>query len=193
MNRACAWVASIAVSLLMGVTAVAQTDCDSAQESSTLDAIDEACKVVKCEEGKLVTIDSKETLAKLIEAYEGQPVYFFVFGTWCPVCRQEIETVLNDFYKTYGARGVRFVGVAVGQRSESALKDYIADMDIEFTVWRDPGMTTARAVGAFGVPHSVFIDADGNVVYERIGPFEKSDLPALDAFNRIADSKPSEK
>ena len=181
--------ALMALLVVCSAPAWAQTDCEETGGDSTLEVVDEACKVVQCEEGKFLTIDSKETLARAVAAYEGQPVVFFVFGTWCGICRHELEKELPALYEKYSAKGVRFVGVAVGQRSESGLQEFVDELEIDFTVWRDPAMTTARAVGAFGVPHTVFIGADGKVVYERIGPYAKDDIAVIDALENISASK----
>ncbi|MBA2564272.1 MAG: TlpA family protein disulfide reductase [Gemmatimonadetes bacterium] len=104
----------------------------------------------------------------------GRPVVLNFFASWCLACRDE-AAVLEEGWRTYGPRGAVFVGVAVSDDPEDSLafirrygKTYLLGPDAKGSIGLDYGL--------FGVPETVFISPDGQVLHKAIGPVSREQL-----------------
>jgi cytochrome c biogenesis protein CcmG, thiol:disulfide interchange protein DsbE len=115
----------------------------------------------------------------------GAPVMLNVWATWCPPCREEMPA-LQTLHETYGDRGLRVVAVSIDSRgSESAIRGFLDDHGITFTILHDAGEVVSRQFRTTGVPETFLIDGDGVIVHRWIGSF---DPLAPDVAQRIEES-----
>jgi len=103
------------------------------------------------------------------------PVLIEFWATWCPNCRELMQTLLQT-EKKYGQR-VKFIALAVAiNQSPEKVRRWLAAHPLPHDTFYD---TDGRAAGAFDAPatsYVVVLDKTGKVVYTGLGG--KQDLDA---------------
>jgi cytochrome c biogenesis protein CcmG/thiol:disulfide interchange protein DsbE len=122
----------------------------------------------------LATSDGK-TVAN--GSLRGKPVYLNFFATWCGPCRVETPAIVR-LSKKYAARGLRVVGIDVGENAGKA-RDFARDFSVPYQLAVDPDSTTrATYGGGLYFPLHVFIDAKGVVRMYHPGEMSDGDIEA---------------
>jgi len=98
--------------------------------------------------------------------YDGEPLVVNFFAAWCPPCRAE----LPDFQAVYEQRAddVTFVGVS-HDFNEDSWRALINESGVTFDTVFQPGQEIWTDVGGVGMPTTVFVNADGEVVDTHSG------------------------
>lgn len=108
--------------------------------------------------------------------YFGKPIVLNFWATWCYYCKMEMPD-FNDAYHNNPDVQFLMVNVTDGyQETMSSAKEYVEGEGYEFPVFYDTMLEAASTYGATGLPMSVFIGADGNVVAVASGMLSKEDL-----------------
>ena len=95
----------------------------------------------------------------------GSPVLVNVWATWCPTCKAEHAELM----RIQREHGLRIVGVAYKDDAALALK-WLADYGNPYEfVLQDPEGTLGVELGVYGAPESFLLDAEGTIVYKRVG------------------------
>lgn len=96
-----------------------------------------------------------------LDEYEGKPLVLNFWASWCPNCIAEMP----DFERVSQAVRDEVVFLGVNQRDQhGAAVDLAEETGVTYRLARDPQGRVFDAFGGAGMPTSVFIDADGNVV-----------------------------
>jgi len=98
------------------------------------------------------------------------PAILNVWGSWCFPCREEIP-YLVQIAKT---KKVQIIGIDASEKSDAAGMAFVKAHDMTWPQLSDIKNKT-KGIFGLGVPVSRFIDVDGKVVYEKIGPFKSVD------------------
>jgi peroxiredoxin len=96
-----------------------------------------------------------------MEDLQGQVVLLNAWATWCPPCRAEMPD-LEAFHQTYQDRGLRLIGINIGERLEQ-VQDFVQSHQISFQIWLDPDESTLRAFNTISLPSTFVIDRSGQV------------------------------
>ncbi|MFO7262417.1 MAG: TlpA family protein disulfide reductase [Symbiobacteriaceae bacterium] len=105
----------------------------------------------------------------------GEPVLLNIWATWCPPCREEMP-LLQALHEEYGPRGLRVIGVSIDARgAESAIREFVEEYGIGFTILYDPDGRVTRAFRSAGVPETFLIGRNGRVAGRWIGMLKPSD------------------
>jgi cytochrome c biogenesis protein CcmG, thiol:disulfide interchange protein DsbE len=96
----------------------------------------------------------------------GTPTVLNLWASWCAPCREELPFV----EQLAGAAGdsLRVIGVA-SQDGIPQASSFAADAFLSFPSAFDPEGELAAGLGLKGLPHSVFLAADGSVAHVEVG------------------------
>ena len=99
--------------------------------------------------------------------YKGQWVLVNVWASWCNPCRDEAPA-LERFWHKHGGEDFAVVGIDTQDNSDDALA-FVDEFGLTYDQLHDGSGDYADEIGTTGVPESVLIDPDGNVVYHVPG------------------------
>ena len=116
--------------------------------------------------------------------YKGKVVLLNFWASWCPHCRNLIPALVG-FQDEYYGKGLRIVGIAVGDR-KPAVQAYYQHGNINYPVAMGDAFTRRLYGGVSGLPTTILIGRDGRI-YSRfegeprdIGAFEERIKRLLD-------------
>jgi cytochrome c biogenesis protein CcmG, thiol:disulfide interchange protein DsbE len=116
----------------------------------------------------------------------GNVVIVNFWNSWCIPCHQE-HAALVEFYRRHaGDPGFAMVGI-VRDDTESAIRRYVDDEGVPYTVAFDPGSRASLDFGTRGQPETYAISPDGVVQGAQIGP---SDVALLERLFVAAGGSP---
>lgn len=110
-----------------------------------------------------------------LEDLRGRPVVLNFWASWCVPCRREMP-VLASAHRRVGDT-VAFVGVN-HQDNRSAALDLAAATGVAYDSGFDPHGRVARSYSLFGLPTTVFISSEGDVLERHTGELSREQLGA---------------
>lgn len=112
---------------------------------------------------------SSVALAKMA----GRPVVVNLWATWCPPCRREMP-VLRDAQKRHPE--VQFVFANQGERADT-VRSYLSEQAFQLdNVLLDTSHEFSRLLGSGALPTTLFFDARGRLVEQRMGELSAATL-----------------
>lgn len=107
----------------------------------------------------------------------GRPALINAWASWCGPCIDEMPE-LQRFADSQGAGGVQVIGIALDDAD--AVHAFLARVPVRYPILLDasgsPTVSTALGNPKGVLPYSVLLDARGNVVAQRVGPFAHGEL-----------------
>ena len=114
----------------------------------------------------------------------GKPMVINFWATWCPYCIEEMP-VFDEVYADV-KEDVIFLMVDVVDGVDETVEKasaYVEEQGFQFPVVYDTELKAARNFGIRGLPTTVFLDAEGNLISTKTGPITKERL--LDEISKI--------
>jgi thiol-disulfide isomerase/thioredoxin len=85
------------------------------------------------------------------------------WAPWCVPCHESVP-VLNRLQRTYGARGLRVVGMA--REPPAELAAFTRRVPLAYPVGCDPGGALFATLGVRSLPYAVLVDRNGIIVWQ---------------------------
>src|SRR5437764_10621037 len=120
-----------------------------------------------------------------LEAFRGRPVVLNFFGSWCPPCVRELPA-LEAMAQRYRGR-IQFVGVTFNDARDSA-RGLLDRSGVSYPAAFDAKSDLAYDYGIQGMPTTLFIGPDGNLLEGKKGEFSEPQLQAV--IDRLFGSVP---
>lgn len=125
---------------------------------------------------RLRLFDEKGTQWRLSDQ-RGELVVVNFWASWCPPCRTEAG-MLAQAARDYAPRGIEIVGVNLWD-NESSAKSFLDEFDIGYVNGRDEGGAAAVDYGVTGLPETLVVDKEGQLVARWIGPLSRAALDSM--------------
>jgi peroxiredoxin len=112
-----------------------------------------------------------------LAAFQGRKLVLNFWATWCPPCVEELP-MLNAFFEAHASRGWHVLGLAVDQAG--AVRTFLQKRPLQFPVGMAGmgGIELSKHLGNLngGLPFTVIIDAQGQIVQRKLGKVSDADL-----------------
>lgn len=106
--------------------------------------------------------------------YAGQPLVVNFWASWCPSCVAEMSAAFRPVQAALGDR-VTFLGMNI-QDDRSRALDLLEETGVQWISAEDPRGDLYRELGGLGMPFTVFITANGEIVERHNGPLSEQQL-----------------
>jgi thiol-disulfide isomerase/thioredoxin len=112
--------------------------------------------------------------------WQGRVLVCNFWATWCAPCREEIPMLMSEREK-YKESGLEIVGIAIDNSPK--VVEFAASLKISYPILlaEADGLDVMRRLGnsAGGLPYTVVIDRQGNIVHSKLGAMKQADLDEI--------------
>ena len=125
------------------------------------------------------TLNDLDDKPVALERYRGKPLIVNFWARWCGPCRVEIPELIAIRKEHKGKLEV--LGIGIEDKADAA-KEFAKAYEMDYPVFvaRDKGIPLMQALGNTkgGLPFTIVIDRNGQVVQKKMGIMKKADLDA---------------
>lgn len=114
------------------------------------------------------TLPSLDGQTVRLSDLRGKAVLLNFWATWCAPCRLEMPT-MEKAYQEYKSRGLEILAVSLDAGSNSVVKHFMQELQLDFPVLLDPNMEVLRLYRQFSIPATFLIDKQGIVRHRELG------------------------
>lgn len=114
-----------------------------------------------------------------IAEWDGEVILLNFWATWCRPCVEEMP-MLDAMQEQYGEDGLQVIGIALD--SPGKVRTFVTNYAIDYPILiagMDGYALAERFGGGVGLPYSVLIARDSEVVKTMLGILDKQSLQAL--------------
>jgi len=111
--------------------------------------------------------------------YKGKPLVVNFWARWCGPCRAEIPELIK--FRTAHKGKIEVLGIGIEDKADPAREFAKAyEMDYPVFVAKEQGIPLMKALGNTkgGLPFTVFIDRNGQILQIKLGLIKPADLEA---------------
>ena len=125
------------------------------------------------------TLNDLDEKPVALERYRGKPLIVNFWARWCGPCRVEIPELIAIRRANKGKLEV--LGIGIEDKADAA-KEFAKAYEMDYPVFvaREKGIPLMQALGNTkgGLPFTIVIDRNGQVVQKKMGIMKKADLDA---------------
>ena len=102
------------------------------------------------------------TLSALMD---GKPTVLNFWASWCGPCRSEMPHIQEAYERLGGEVSFVIINMTDGQReTQESAEEYMAESGWTFPIYFDSDYDAAMTYGAYSLPQTYFIDAEGRLI-----------------------------
>ena len=121
--------------------------------------------------------DTPEGGKLAMQKLRGKPLLINFWATWCPPCVDELP-LLESFYRQHKSKSMQIVGLAADK--PEAVRAFLKKLPLTFPIGITDlsGIALSKSWGnlAGGLPFSVMMSANGQVMQRKMGKLTEEDL-----------------
>ena len=110
--------------------------------------------------------------------YLGKPVVVNFWASWCGPCRMEMPEFQEKHLELGGEVQFLMINMTGGRETVETARDFIAGQGYTFPVLYDTEGDVAVTYGAYALPTTYFIDAEGYAIAQARGAINSETLQA---------------
>ena len=126
------------------------------------------------------TLSDLDNKPVALERYKGKPLIVNFWARWCGPCRAEIPELIK--FRNAHKGKVEVLGIGIEDNAEPA-KEFAKAYDMDYPVFvaKDQGIPLMQALGntKAGLPYTLFIDRNGQVIQRKMGVIRKPDFDSV--------------
>lgn len=126
------------------------------------------------------TLNDLDDKPVALERHKGKPLVVNFWARWCAPCRAEIPE-LRHFRATHKGK-IEVLGIGIEDDAAPA-KDFAKTYKMDYPVFvaKEKGIPLMQALGNTkgGLPYTLFIDRNGQVIQKKMGLIRKADLESV--------------
>ena len=126
------------------------------------------------------TVNDLDDQPVALERFKGKPLVVNFWARWCAPCRAEIPELIK--FRAANKGKVEILGIGIEDNAAPA-KDFAKTYAMDYPVFiaKEKGIPLMQALGNTkgGLPYTLFIDRNGQVVQKKMGLIRKADLDAV--------------
>ena len=104
----------------------------------------------------------------------GEPRALNLWATWCAPCRAELPAFDEVSQRLNGAE---IIGINTGESGPDAA-ELVAELNLSFRQVLDPDASVQQNMRITGMPSTIFVDAQGEVLEVHAGELDAAELEA---------------
>ncbi len=162
-------------SLLVSLVLLGNPDNIQAEQSLTL--LDQKLAAPE------LNLQDMDGVKHSIAEYKGKPVIINFWATWCPPCRAELPS-MNRAWEKVKDENIEMIAVNVGE-NEDTIFSFMGSFPIDFTVLLDETGEITQSWPVKGLPTTLIVDTQGQIVYQAVGGREWDDDNLLDKVRAL--------
>lgn len=112
-----------------------------------------------------------------LASYAGRPLVVNFWASWCPSCVAELTAAFVPVQERFGD-DVAFLGLNIQDERSKALA-LVEETGALFDLAEDPQGILYTELGGLGMPFTVLVSADGEVLGQHNGPLTEGQLTDL--------------
>ena len=102
---------------------------------------------------------------------DGKPTVLNFWASWCGPCRSEMPHIQEAYERLGGEVSFVMINMTDGQReTQESAEEYMAESGWTFPIYFDSDYDAAMTYGAYSLPQTYFIDAEGRLIAAARGP-----------------------
>ena len=168
--------------LLLGGASVLYSRLSNSVESEQLSENQEAPDAENAEKKEPIiapdfTVYDIEGNEVHLSDYLGTPVVLNFWASWCGPCKMEMPHFEEKSKALAGE--VQFLMVNVtdgGRETVETASSFIAGEGYSFPVFYDTAYSASSAYGAYSLPTTIFINAEGHAIAQAVGAIDSATL-----------------
>ena len=168
--------------LLLGGASVLYSRLSNSVESEQLAQTEDAPDAENTEEKEPIiapdfTVYDIEGNEVHLSDYLGTPVVLNFWASWCGPCKMEMPHFEEKSKALAGE--VQFLMVNVtdgGRETVETASSFIAGEGYTFPVFYDTAYSASSAYGAYSLPTTIFINAEGHAIAQAVGAIDSATL-----------------
>ena len=141
--------------------------------------------------GDMVVIDAAGNEVPFRSLVAGRPALINFWATWCAPCRKEMPSI-DALAAAFPDESFAVIPVAAGKNPIDDIEAFFEETGVSnLPIIRDPRMKLAGSFGVFGLPTTILLDRNGNVVARLSGDADWNSESARAIVRAIIDMKPA--
>lgn len=115
-----------------------------------------------------------------ISDWSGQPILINFWATWCAPCRREMP-LLQKLHEEFGNDGLQVIGIAIDRAPDVSAFTMETGITYPILVGQEDAIEVTDGFGLdfLGLPFTVLVDQDGQILKIQLGELHADDLKLI--------------